>query len=81
MHRLRLPAAAPLTARFEPELLGGVATLSGTALATEPLEFGALPDGAVAGQAPVPFKAIPYHLWDHREAGEMVVWLREATEA
>ena len=29
----------------------------------------------------VPFKAVPYHVWDHREAGEMVVWLREATEA
>ena len=26
----------------------------------------------------VPFKAVPYHVWDHREAGEMVVWLREA---
>jgi len=26
----------------------------------------------------VAFKAVPYHVWDHREAGEMVVWLREA---
>ena len=38
---------------------------------------GALSDRAVAG-ASAPFKAVPYHVWDHREAGEMVVWLREA---
>jgi DUF1680 family protein len=26
----------------------------------------------------VPFKAVPYHVWDHREPGEMVVWLAES---
>jgi DUF1680 family protein len=48
--------------------------LNGTAAAIEPA------GEVLYGTAPwphraVPFKAVPYHLWDHREAGEMVVWL------
>jgi len=26
----------------------------------------------------IKFKAIPYYLWDHRQPGEMIVWVREA---
>jgi DUF1680 family protein len=79
-HRLALARDEAVTSHLEPDLLGGVAILSGTALATEPL------DSALYRTEPwparrVPFKAVPYHVWDHREAGEMVVWLREATKA
>jgi DUF1680 family protein len=76
-HRLVLPRDATVTARLEPDLLGGVATLAGTARAILPV------DGALYRAQPpqvevVPFRAVPYHVWDHREPGEMVVWLPEA---
>jgi DUF1680 family protein len=33
----------------------------------------------VEDEAAVDVAAIPYYAWDHREAGEMVVWLPETT--
>jgi DUF1680 family protein len=75
-HRLALPRNEAIASRIEPELLGGVATLSGTALASEPAEA-SLYRTAPWPKTRVPFKAVPYHVWDHREAGEMVVWLPE----
>jgi DUF1680 family protein len=76
-HRLTLPRDEAVVARFEPKLLGGVATLNGTAIAIEPADD-VLYRTAPWAQRRVPFKAVPYHVWDHREAGEMVVWLPEA---
>jgi DUF1680 family protein len=75
-HRLALPRDEALTSRLDPELLGGVATLEGTAVAADPV------DATLYRAAPWPtrhvtFKAVPYHVWDHREAGEMLVWLPE----
>ena len=57
---LVLPPDAELTARFDPDLLGGLMVIEGTALR----------DGAK-----VPFMAIPYFAWANRGAGEMAVWL------
>jgi DUF1680 family protein len=76
-HRLVLPRDAVVTSRLEPDLLGGIATLAGTARAILPV------DGALYRTEPlqtesVPFRAVPYHLWDHRDPGEMAVWLPEA---
>ena len=73
---LSLPRDAAITSSFEPDLLGGVATLNGTALATRSA------DDSLYRTAPwpaerVPFKAVPYPVWDHRDPGEMVVWLPE----
>jgi DUF1680 family protein len=76
-HRLTLPRDEAVTACFEPGLLGGVATLNGTALAIEPAND-VLYRTAPWVRRRVPFKAVPYHLWDHRDAGEMLVWLPEA---
>jgi DUF1680 family protein len=76
-HRLALERNEAIASRIEPELLGGVAILTGTALASEPAEA-SLYRTAPWPRKRVPFKAVPYHLWDHREAGEMVVWLPEA---
>jgi uncharacterized protein len=75
-HLLKLPRESAIVANLEPDLLGGVATLSGTALAIRPA------DESLYRSAPwpaegVPFKAVPYPVWDHREPGEMVVWLPE----
>ena len=57
---LALPQDAELTVEFAPDLLGGVATVHGSALR----------DGAS-----VPMRAIPYFAWGNRGTGEMAVWL------
>ncbi|MFI0848908.1 glycoside hydrolase family 127 protein [Mesorhizobium sp. IMUNJ 23232] len=77
--KLRLPADAPLAATFEPELLGGAATLAGEAKkAVEAGWSAALYRTAPPDLEPVAFKAIPYHLWANRAPGGMLVWLVEA---
>jgi hypothetical protein len=75
-HRLVLPRAESIAATLEPDLLGGVATLKGNALAITP-GSDALYQTEPIKREPVPFRAVPYHVWDHRDPGEMVVWLPE----
>ncbi len=77
VQRLALPRQAAIEHRFEPDLLGGCTVLSGAAVAMQPSSE-ALYDTRHAGSKPTTFKAVPYHLWDHRAAGEMAVWLPEA---
>ena len=59
-----LPDEGQLSIDHEPDLLGGVSVIRGEAI-----------DGA--GRT-VPFKALPYYAWGHRDAGEMTVWLRRS---
>jgi DUF1680 family protein len=77
VHRLRLPAGAALSTRFEPELLGGVVVISadGQAIA-EPGDAQLYQTTKPALQT-VPLSAIPYYAWDNRAPGEMQVWLPE----
>ncbi len=66
--QLILPPDAVLKAEHRPDLLGGVTVLTGQAAARQ------------AGEdklAPVELTAIPYYAWDHRDGGEMAVWLPE----
>ncbi len=77
LHRIALPRSAQLQPRFEPELLGGIGTLVGEAVAVRPTDS-TLYAGAPPAFEPVAIRAVPYHIWDHREPGEMSVWLREA---
>lgn len=73
-----LPAEAAFEARFEPALPGGAVTLSATAAADMTEDWNRdLYRNAPARREPVTIKAVPYHLWDHRAPGEMLVWLRE----
>lgn len=74
-----LPRDSELTATFEPDLLGGVVTVSGTAKRVAPAEWtGGLYQTAVPTQAePFTLKAVPYAFWANREPGEMRVWIRE----
>lgn len=78
---LALPREAELTAEFRSDLLGGVMTIRGRALAAvAPPNVGwerALYQPA-ADFRPVEFVAIPYYAWDNRAPGEMVVWLPES---
>lgn len=61
---LALSDSSPLTITREPNLLGGITSISGEAQA---------PNGA-----PRAFTAVPYYAWGHRGAGEMTVWLLRA---
>jgi DUF1680 family protein len=76
VNRLGLPRGQDFYVQPEPDLLGGVVTLAGVAAARQPLDcqlYQAEPWPAER----VRFKAVPYHVWDHREPGEMLVWLPE----
>ena len=79
LNALTLPRGADLTPSFAPELLSGVTVLRG--------EFGKVMEEGWNGRlyqtnAPtvetVRVTAVPYFAWDNREAGEMLVWVRES---
>jgi len=67
---LRVPPDVALTARHEPNLLGGVVTLRGEAEAPE----------ADGGSKRVPFTAIPYYAWANRDPAKMAVWLIDSSQ-
>ena len=78
VRQLLLPPDAELTARFDPELLGGATVVEGqgvplsTAGWEETLYRPSPPEAT-----PSPIRAIPYFAWDNRAPGPMTVWLRE----
>jgi DUF1680 family protein len=73
-----IPPGAEFSVAFDPQLLGGVAVISGEALRRDPQEWqGALYRPAGSKTTRFAFKAIPYYAWANRQAGEMQVWLRE----
>ena len=75
---LRVPRAAPLREAFEPDLLGGVVTLTGEAGRDDAAGWeGTLYRTDPPQTAPATFKAVPYFAWDNRAPGAMQVWLRE----
>ncbi len=69
VRQLILPDDQTFTAEFEPELLNGVETLRGKAVAVS-----TNPEGLTV-KTDQDFKAIPYYAWANRGPGEMVVWL------
>ncbi|MEI9421228.1 glycoside hydrolase family 127 protein [Mesorhizobium sp. Cs1299R1N1] len=78
LHRLTLPRTVGIEAHDEPDLLGGVVTLSATAQADAGDGW---QDGLYRSEPPAKVEtrltAIPYFAWDNREPGEMLVWLRD----
>jgi DUF1680 family protein len=71
---LFLPKNSKLQAAFEPDLLGGVTVVRGEAMAV-----GRDDEGKLASE-PLQFQAIPYCVWDNRAPGPMMVWLPETPE-
>ena len=67
---LILPDNASFSAQYTGEMLNGVVTISGDALALQP----SLNANAVEA-VHQPFIAIPYYAWANRGAGEMAVWI------
>jgi DUF1680 family protein len=79
LHRITLPTSTELTAQFEKDLLGGVVTVTGDALAADDLGWtGSIYKAGEPEMKPIKIKAIPYYAWDNREPGGMMVWLRSS---
>jgi DUF1680 family protein len=77
VERLALDLSAPIGARFEPDLLGGIGTLSVPARTVSDRGWGEQLYRDTAPELnPMTVRAIPYPLWAHRGAGSMAVWLR-----
>jgi DUF1680 family protein len=72
---LVLPLNSTLKGAYDPNILGGMDVIRGTALAAYPEEWSEKLYQAVPRLEPWEFTAIPYYAWDNREAGEMTVWL------
>jgi DUF1680 family protein len=79
LHEVRIPRRAAFSVRFEPELLGGVAVVTGDVRIADEAGWDSRLYGAdPAALRPHPITAIPYYAWDNRQPGEMLVWLPEA---
>jgi DUF1680 family protein len=77
LSQIALPDTTELAERFEPELLGGVVVIAGSALALDDAGWdGALYRTTPPTLRPNPIRAIPYYAWDHREPGAMQVWIQ-----
>jgi len=72
-----LPRGAEVEARFESGLLGGVTVLHMRGLRRAPSEWEGVLYRPVQTDQPTSLTAIPYYAWDHREPGEMEVWIPE----
>ena len=80
LHRIRLPETTELESYFVPTLLGGVRLIRGNAVVFEAEDWTATLYRTVpASRSPFTFIAIPYYAWDHRQPGEMCVWIRSVT--
>ena len=69
---LALPRETKFTTEHRADLLGGVTIFKGEAFSRG--EGTSIDD-------PVEITAIPYYAWNHRGAGEMIVWIPEANES
>jgi hypothetical protein len=76
---LVLPARPSFRVRFEPDLLGGVATIAAQARRRKVSSWSReLYRPRSSAWETVRVKAVPYCVWDNRAAGEMQVWLCRA---
>ncbi len=76
LHQIRLPADVVLEKRFDATLLGGVMLIRGQGFALAAQDW----SGNLYRTTPPEHRAhtitaIPYYAWDHREPGEMCVWI------
>ncbi|MGJ8584080.1 MAG: glycoside hydrolase family 127 protein [Marinosulfonomonas sp.] len=78
VNRIRLPANAELSARFDPDLLGGIAVIEGPALAEDGAAWGnELYRKARAKDVSTTLTAVPYYIWCNRGSNPMQVWVQE----
>jgi uncharacterized protein len=77
LNAIRLPRTAQLTSSCEPDLLGGVTTLSANAVRSSAQRWDDLYRSHPRRPEQVAIKAVPYFTWDNRAEGDMLVWLLE----
>ena len=78
LHRVRLMPKAEYHAQYEPETLGGIVTIRGEALVQKDWTGDALYQSLREAEYETKELVwIPYYAWANREAGEMMVWIRE----
>ena len=65
-----IPTGTAISATYAPDMLNGIVTLEGTAQAV----------GRDGKTTDVPFKAIPYSVWNNRGAAQMAVWIPTSPE-
>jgi DUF1680 family protein len=76
LQRMHIPTSATLESRFAPDVLGGVTLIHGNALVLAAGDWSdTLYRTAPAQQSTHDLVAIPYYAWDHRQPGEMCVWM------
>lgn len=78
VYDIAVPRDATLKPEWWPDVLGGIIVLRGKGLRRVPDELDRL-YRPVSDEPTTPVTAIPYYAWDHREAGEMIVWIPETT--
>lgn len=77
--RIALSPSSPVSARWRPDLLGGVMVLEGTGWVSNPADW----PGLYAAEDQVPqgerqaVTAVPYYASANREATDMVVWMSD----
>ena len=78
VNRIRLPKDAELTARLDPDLLGGISVIEGPALAEDGAAWGnELYRKARAKDVSTNLMAVPYYIWCNRGSNAMQVWVQE----
>ena len=77
LDEIHLPRDFAPAAHYEPDLLGGIAVLEGTAIRAKarPWARELYRRGAAADRVPVPIRMIPYFAWHNRGNHAMAVWL------
>ena len=78
LNAITLPPTARLTAKWEPDLLGGVMTVNGRAKRVAAANWqGQLyrPAGRSKAES-IRLRAVPYCTWANRGLGEMITWIR-----
>lgn len=78
LHRVLLPRDSQFREEFRPDLLGGVMTLSCTALEEEGEASALYTTCPPKTEKRRELTLIPYYAWANRGRGEMTVWLRDA---
>ena len=77
LNRIVLPPHTEFKAEFKPDVLNGVVVIEADALLIDDSDWekSLYRAGAVKAK-PFRITAIPYYAWDHRQPGEMRVWIR-----
>jgi DUF1680 family protein len=80
LHTISLPSTVPLSVVEQPELLGGIFTITATGKSSilQSSDGSLYSEHKIALPVTDPYLIfIPYYAWANRPAGEMAVWVRE----